>query len=161
MKENKVVKYENRALQKITNTISVTNKLLLLNRKPLNIIYLDDHKIFFDGVSRCICKKYPNATFTYFQNGNEALEYLINYNKKNRLIDLIITDIYHPGIDGIQFTESIRELEKCNERKIPILFITMYDDYSMVKKMNSIPLSKNLSKSASCEEINFAVYNLI
>ena len=161
MEEGKIIKYENRGLQKVNTAISITNKLLFVNLEPINIFWLEDHKIFFDGASQCILKKFPNAIFNNIQNGDEALQYLINYNYKSILIDLIITDHNHPGKKGIDFAKAIRQLEIDKINKIPILFITMVDDRNFVKDIEDIHLAKHLTKTTSCEEIIFTINNII
>lgn len=42
------------------------------------------------------------------------------------IFDLIISDIMMPGIDGFEFTKTVRELNQ----EIPILFMTARDDFS-------------------------------
>ena len=160
MQDNKIVKYENFELQKINDTTLLTNKLLFINLKSINIFWLEDHELYFKGVCNCILKKFPNAIFTHVRDGDKALEFMINYNKNNPRIDLIITDIKHPGISGIEFASVIRNLEINNKFKIPILFITMMDDSFFVDQIAKIPFTKFLPKVSSCEQINFAIYNL-
>lgn len=161
MEETRIIQYESRGLQKVKNAISITNKLLSINAKPINIFWLEDHKIFIDGLSICIHKKFPHALIKHFKDGDEALEYLINYNKKSAPIDLIITDHNHPGIKGLDFIKVIRQLETANKIKIPILFITMIDDSDFVKQVEEVLLTKHLTKTTSCEEINFTISNII
>lgn len=161
MEETKIVKYQSRGLQKVNNAISITNKLLSINVNPINIFWLEDHKIFIDSLSICIHKKFPNALIKHFKDGDEALEYLINCNKKSASIDLIITDHNHPGMKGIDFVRVVRQLEIGNKYKIPILFITMIDDSGFVKQVEDIPLTKHLTKTSSCVEINFAISNML
>lgn len=48
----------------------------------------------------------------------------------NSLYDLIISDIMMPGIDGFEFAETIRSLNKI----IPILFMTARDDMASKQK---------------------------
>ena len=161
MENNKLIKHEAGLLKQVGNAINITNKLLLPNLRPLKILHLDDHLIFSKGVSNCIYKKFPNATINFVQDGDKALEYVSHCLKNNELLDLIITDIIHPGLDGIEFSKAVREKEKNNECKIPILFITMLDDKSMVRKAEEIPFTKYLLVSAPCEVINYAINSII
>jgi response regulator RpfG family c-di-GMP phosphodiesterase len=95
------------------------------------------------------------------QNGDEALKYvsLCVINKKK--LDLIITDINHPGLYGVDFANAVRLIEKDFKNKIPIIFITMVDDKSVITKIEKIPLTKHLTKTSPCEEIILAFNNLV
>jgi CheY-like chemotaxis protein len=55
------------------------------------------------------------------ENGREALTKLAL-----QKVDLIISDIYMPGMDGIAFYKKVRAM-KGNE-KVPFLFVSAYDD---------------------------------
>ncbi len=90
-------------IQHVGNAVNVTNKLLSVNLRPINILYLDDHLLFARGISNCILKKFPNAIIKNIQNGDNALEYVIDCLENKKSLNLIITDFNHPGLDGIKF----------------------------------------------------------
>jgi len=58
-------------------------------------------------------------------NANDAYDAMYN-----SLYDLIISDIMMPEIDGFEFAENVRSINKT----IPILFITARDDVASMKK---------------------------
>jgi Response regulators consisting of a CheY-like receiver domain and a winged-helix DNA-binding domain len=58
-------------------------------------------------------------------NANDAYDTMYN-----SLFDLIISDIMMPDIDGFQFAETVRGVNKT----IPIMFITARDDMESMKK---------------------------
>ena len=161
MENNKIIKYDAGLLQHVVNVVNITSKLLLANSRSLKILHLDDHIIFSKGLSNCIYKKFPNAIIKYIQHGDEALEYVSYCLDNNEPLDLIITDINHPGLDGIKFSKAVREKEKDKEHKIPILYITMVDDKFIIRKIEEIPFAKHLVKTTPCEVINFAINNII
>lgn len=161
MQESEIIKYENRALQKINNAISITTKLLSTNLKPINIFWLEDHKLYFDGASICILKKFPNATFIHFIDGDEALHSISKLIVQNTIIDIIITDLRHPGIDGVKFLKKVRSVEVSKIKKIPILLLSMMYSDDFDEKIDEVPNSKYLPKSTSGEEIVLTISNLI
>ena len=55
-------------------------------------------------------------------NANDAYDALTD-----NFIDLIVSDIMMPGIDGFEFAESVRELNE----DIPILFMTAKDEHTV------------------------------
>ena len=162
MEENKIVKYEGGVIKRISNQIGVTNKLLAINLRQLNILHLDDHILYAKGVTKnCTNKKFPNAITEYAQNGDKAFEYVINCLENKDPLDLIITDFAHPGLNGIDFANAVRIKEIDYSKKIPILFLTLRDQKSLVQRIEEIPFVKFLSKTSPCEKINFAIESLI
>jgi len=129
--------------------------------KLRNILHLDDHKIFFDGISGVLKKEFPNLSLHHIENGNEALQYVADCLNDKKTIDLIITDIIHPGIDGIEFAKAVRELENHSNNKIPILFITMIDNKGFQQKAKAIEQVKYLLKNAQGKEIIAAINDLL
>lgn len=162
MKGSEIIKHSSGSLIKtVENGLAITNKLLIPNLRPLNIVHLDDHLLFAKGIDNCILKKYPNAKFKNIQNGTVALAYILNCLYKKERIDLIITDLSHPGLDGVSFSRLIREKEANSGSNIPLLFITMHNDKSVVNVIEAIPFTKYLSKGDGCTKVNIAIENLI
>lgn len=151
--ENKIIKYNRDLLKHVGNALSITDKLLSLNLRPLKVLILDDHLLYSESLSKCILEYFPNATFKFIQNGNEALEYVTACLEKKEILDIITTDISHMGMDGIDFANAVRLAETFYERIIPIIFITMHDDEALIKRIDKLPLTKYFSKASSEEEI--------
>ncbi len=99
----------------------------------LQILHLDDHQIFRRGVSEyCIYSYYPLAKITDFDNGDDALQKVKQCIVEGTTPDLIITDIIHHGLDGIEFIKQIRNFEESQkiQARIPILVISMIAENS-------------------------------
>ena len=64
-------------------------------RRAINIIIADDHSLFLEGVTALITSKYINVVANC-KNGQEVLDFL-----KEKEVDLVISDINMPVIDGI------------------------------------------------------------
>jgi len=124
-----------------------------------HIVHLDDHRIFRKGVKQaCIDNFFPNAKLIEFAEGYEAFIYVANHLSDPDPIDLIITDINHPGFDGLTFVPLVRYLEKLyrKEKPIPIIVITMYEAEVFKNRLPSPenPLVNNyLQKCTSPAEI--------
>lgn len=159
MDNNSLIKIQNELVNHVSNPVNITSKLLGLKYRDLSILHLDDHILYSAGVSNVILKKYPNAAITKIQNGQEALNYVIDHLANNKSLDLIITDINHMGLDGIRFSIAVRQAEKNYNRIIPILVISMIDDKQILSKIECLPLTKCLSKCVSGEEIYLAINN--
>lgn len=161
MENNELIKYEGGLVKRVGNAINITNKLLGKNHRPLRILYLDDHLLFSNPISKFILERYSESKIHVVQNGNQALEYVMESIRNNTHLDLIITDFTHPGLNGVEFSISVREQEFNNVSTIPILFITMNGDESLIKQIEEIPSAKYLPKSSSREEILLAIDNFI
>ena len=95
---------------------------------PARIVYLDDHQLFRNGLAdQCIRPFFKDSEIIQFSDGNLAWEFIrSDFNSGNK-IDLVITDINHPGIKGNQLVEFIREQENVDkkEKPVPIMIISM------------------------------------
>jgi DNA-binding response OmpR family regulator len=75
----------------------------------------------------------------------------------NNLYDLIISDIMMPGIDGFEFTETIREINKT----IPILFMTARDDISSKQRGFRAGIDDYMVKPIDMDELVLRVGALL
>ncbi len=87
------------------------------------IVHLDDQLLFLDGLRMSIGSKF---TIKQFRHPDEALAYIkLGLETKNK-IDLIITDMKHVGMNGLEFANAVRNLEKQFNCFIPIIILSMY-----------------------------------
>ncbi len=73
------------------------------------------------------------------------------------VIDLIISDIMMPGIDGFAFVETVREQNK----NIPILFMTARDDLSAKQRGFHAGIDDFMVKPVDLEELSLRVEALL
>ena len=85
-------------------------------------------------------------------NGVEGFDIL-----ENNHIDLIISDIMMPQMDGYEFTENVR---KINE-EIPILMITAKDDFNSKQKSFLIGIDDYMVKPIDVNEMILRVHALL
>lgn len=71
--------------------------------------------------------------------------------------DLVISDIMMPGIDGFEFTETIRETDK----EIPILFMTARDDFEAKRKGFRVGIDDYMIKPIDLEELLWRIEALL
>ncbi|MDH7462153.1 response regulator [Chitinophagaceae bacterium 26-R-25] len=154
MNQNKIVKYQAGQLQRLSNVLSITNKILDIDLRKLFIIHLDDHSLFRKGVKISLLKKLPNIQIKEFSRNDGALEFIASSYKDNKKIDLIITDFNHPGPNGLIFAKEVRELEKKFNVKTPIMLFTMrWEDSSLIEATKAGIFDGYFPKSAELDGI--------
>lgn len=75
----------------------------------------------------------------------------------NSLYDLIISDIMMPDIDGFEFAETVRDINKT----IPILFMTARDDIESIKKGYRVGIDDYMVKPVNMDELVLRVAALL
>lgn len=140
--------------------ISASGNLFLAGASKLNaparIVYLDEHQLFRNAVAdQCIRPFFKDTELIQFSDGNPAWEFIrSDFNSGNK-IDLVITDINHPGIKGNQLVEFIREQENVEkkEKRVPIMIISMTAVSYFPDLLSKNKINYYVCKSAGLEEV--------
>lgn len=98
------------------------NKEILKN---ISILYVEDESDVREFTSKLLSSLLKNV-FTA-ENGQDGLDL---YKENINTIDLIVTDINMPKMNGIAMCEKIRELNK----EIPIVVTSAHNDTDFLKK---------------------------
>lgn len=116
----------------------------------VNILLVEDdeklNKLFYTVLSK------QGFNIYSAHDGVEAFDIM----EKNH-VDLIISDIMMPNMDGYEFTESIREFDA----EIPILMITAKDDFSSKQKSFLIGIDDYMVKPIDVNEMILRVNALL
>lgn len=90
------------------------------------IMIIDDDDIVIESLKKQLGNFY---NLIVCKNGIEALKYFDN----NKTVDVIVSDIMMPEMDGFEFIYTLREERKIYH--IPLIFITGYlcDEYHKIK----------------------------
>ena len=119
--------------------------------QTINIVIVDDHKIFLEGLSLLLNDTKSIKIIGVATSGNEVLEIL-----NRHAVDIVITDISMPGMDGIQLTKEIR-------KKFPavkILALTMHNQSTIISTMIKNGVSGYVLKDTGKEELLNAIKSL-
>ncbi len=73
------------------------------------------------------------------------------------LFDLILSDIMMPGVDGFEFTKTVRELNQ----EIPILFMTARDDFGAKQKGFKAGIDDYMVKPIDLDELLLRIEALL
>lgn len=116
----------------------------------LNILVVEDDKKICQLFCTVLSKHGFNAIKAY--DGIEAFDIL-----ENKYIDLIISDIMMPNMDGYEFTKSLREVNP----EIPILMVTAKDDFPSKQKSFLIGIDDYMVKPVDVNEMILRVEALL
>lgn len=114
----------------------------------IRIMLVDDHKVVRDGIKYYFEDQPDCEVVQEAGNGLEALEVL-----EKSPVDIVITDISMPEMDGIGLLKAIRE--RMPDQKV--IALTMLSEVQHVKEMISHGVNAYLLKNCNEEEILKAV----
>ena len=116
----------------------------------VRILVLEDDA----NLNRMVCTFLNDSGFetTGCLHANDAYDEMYN-----SLYDLIISDIMMPDIDGFEFAETVRKVNKT----IPILFMSAKDDLPSKKKGFQIGIDDYMVKPVELDEMLFRVKALL
>ena len=109
-------------------------------RKIINIIIADDHTIFLEGITALINCKYINVVANC-KNGQEVLDFL-----KEQEVDLVISDINMPVMDGITLVKKITKLYPNTKTMILSMYQEKYISNKAIKAGANAFITKNAGK---------------
>ncbi len=90
-----------------------------------------------------------------FENGDDTYNFIkTEINNKNK-VDLIISDINHPGLRGQELVKSIRIVEELDggANRIPIILLTMVGESYYPELLKNKMVDFFLSKATEPEDI--------
>jgi len=116
----------------------------------VRILVLEDDA----NLNRMVCTFLNDSGFetTGCLHANDAYDEMYN-----NLYDMIISDIMMPDIDGFEFAETVRKVNKT----IPILFMSAKDDLPSKKKGFQIGIDDYMVKPVELDEMLFRVKALL
>ena len=116
----------------------------------IHILVVDDDK----NLNQTVCTYLNDCGFETkgVLSANEAYDEMYN-----SLYDLIISDIMMPEVDGFEFAENVRQVN----RHIPILFMSAKDDLPSKKKGFQIGVDDYMVKPVELAELEMRVRALL
>ena len=116
----------------------------------INILVVEDDP----NLNQIVCKYLNDSGYTAKGCLNPREAYDLMYNS---LYNMIITDIMMPEIDGFEFAETVRSLNKT----IPILFMTAKDDIMSKQKGFKLGIDDYMVKPVNFDELIMRVGALL
>lgn len=108
------------------------------------LLIVDDHQMLIDGIKALLQEEIAFEIVATAHNGREALEILATNS-----IDIVLTDISMPEIDGIELTKRIKELYS----NIKVLALSMFSEKQKIREMIDAGVSGYILKNTGKEEL--------
>jgi len=108
------------------------------------ILVVDDEELLLDVLVHSLGKLSKKYQIVTARNGQEALAMA-----RETQVDLIITDLRMPGMDGVELTEAIRDLSP----RTQVIWLTAYDNRSARDEARRLAIYRFLTKPVNLAEI--------
>ncbi|GAA3639538.1 response regulator transcription factor [Flavivirga jejuensis] len=113
----------------------------------INLIIVDDHCMFLEGMSAALSKQENLNVWGVFDSAKEALKVL-----DNNVPDLLITDISMPEINGLEFVKMVN-------KKFPDLKILVMSMFRQIQSLDGI--NGYLLKETNFDELLCAIDSIV
>jgi DNA-binding NarL/FixJ family response regulator len=120
-------------------------KRFLPDNYHLNLIVVDDHPLYVEGLMLALTRLTPAQHIHAFTKGIDALEWVMS----GRRVDLILLDLILPDQDGISFLQQIRK----HKLPIPIVMLSATEDPSDVHAALVAGASGFISKASGSAQL--------
>ncbi|WP_025761731.1 response regulator transcription factor [Dyadobacter tibetensis] len=123
-----------------------------MNTKKARVILIDDHQIVLDSLSVLLSSFDDIDVVSVFTNGHHALRYL-----EDNAVDLVITDMRMPVINGIELCASIKD----KQPETRLIMLTMVEDAKQIRSAIKMGVHGYVLKMADADELIFAIRTVL
>ena len=120
-------------------------------KNGINVLLVDDHPMFLDGISSILSSVPEINIVGKASHGQEALDLM-----KQLDVDIVLTDINMPDIDGIELNKQI----KLKHRKTKTLVLSTYSNSQVIGQLIKKGVDGYLLKIAEKEELIQAIRSI-
>jgi len=124
--------------------------------KNYKLIIADDHKMFLDGLLSILAFKEEYNIVLTANSGKNVIKYL-DINNSKEAIDLVITDVNMPDINGIELNKHI----KTKHPKTKTLVVSMLHDTTTVQTLTKDNVDGYVPKNAEKQELLEAIEKIL
>lgn len=117
----------------------------------MNIIIIDDEPKIRKGMSKMLSLHPGWCVVSACADAESALRFLYENH-----VDVIITDIQMPGMQGLDMIERIRRVNP----EIPVIILSGYNRFDYAQRAIELGVRKYITKPTSPDEINQAVQQI-
>ncbi len=114
--------------------------LVGMSKKISNLCIIDDDPMSSFYIKRLAELGEVASIITIYNNAQGAIDYLLNYKKSSEnLPDIILLDIYMPGIDGWGFLAEFQKMKGTLPKKMQIYVISSSDHPNDISRAKATP----------------------
>ncbi|MCV9387621.1 response regulator transcription factor [Reichenbachiella ulvae] len=113
-------------------------------KEGIRILIVDDHKMFLQGLHSILKDQEEIEVVDTVSSGEEAIQLL-----EGQPIDVVLTDVSMPGVDGIQLSQYIKK-ELPNTK---VLVLSTHSDPATIHQLISAQVEGYVLKNAEKEEL--------
>ncbi len=121
--------------------------------EKIQILLVDDHKMFLEGLLALLNENKSIQVVATAHNGMEAMKIL----QQNKKIQLVITDISMPILNGFELTKKIKK----KYPSVKIIILSMHKQSDMIHKLIQKEIDGYLLKNADVSELDHAIRKVI
>ena len=118
----------------------------------MRFLIVDDEKIHRSGLKSLLLKYFPLLDISQARNGTEALEKL-----KNKKIDVLITDIKMPVMDGITLLKNVHEAKI----KVKSIILSAFGEFSYARDAMKYGVVDYILKPVDPEQVHDIISDVI
>lgn len=118
------------------------------------ILFVDDEQFVLDGLSRLLREYRHQWELRLALNGKDALE-IVN----NEIIDMIISDVRMPGMNGLELLEKLQSDEKT--KNIPVVILTGDQERTLKRQALDLGAVDLLNKPINKEDLVSRINNVL
>lgn len=122
--------------------------------KNLTVLFVEDEQLAREKLAKLLDKVFKNVIIC--ENGQEGLDKFTTRFNSNEKIDLIISDINMPIMNGLEMLEKIRDLDK----EVPLIYTTARSESENILKAVSLNVSHYILKPIDSEDLLKKVYEI-
>jgi signal transduction histidine kinase/AraC-like DNA-binding protein len=122
-----------------------------INETSPTILLVEDDGDFGGYLERKLSSRFNTI---WFKDANSALNYL-----RTNFVDLIITDVMLPGVNGIEFVKQLRSMD--GGQKTPVIVATAISDDQVRIDIKNSGSQEFLSKPFSIELLESTIHSLV
>jgi len=117
----------------------------------INVVLVDDHKLFRDGLKSLLLKHDDIQIVGEFGNADDLLSQLEQLHAH-----IIITDISMPGMNGIELTQHLAKQAPC----LKTIILSMHNNKDFIMSAMEAGAKAYLPKDIAGEELSEAIYEV-
>jgi len=114
----------------------------------ISVILVDDHKLILEGISNVLNEEKDITILSTYTLATEALKFL-----ENNDVDIVITDLDMPEMNGIRFINAARKIKPA----LKFIVLSMLDEQSIINRMVKYEVNGYLMKNKAQSELAKAI----